>query len=328
MRRRDALILAVAAALPWAPSSAEAQRAGKMARVGRLSPISRATDERVFEQFRQGLRDRGWVEGETVAFEYRYAEGQLDRLPALASELVRLKVDVILAGSVAGALAAKGATGTVPIVMVAASDPVESGLVASFARPGGNVTGVTALYEALSAKRLELVKEAVPGVTRVGVLTTTLNPLGGRLHRELEEAARAMGVQLHVLQIRDPGEFEQAFVTMTRGGAGALLIGPDPMLNTHRTRLVELAARHRLPTMYGLREFVEAGGLMFFGASLAHMYVHAATYVDKILKGARPADLPVEQPTKFELVVNLQAARAIGLSISPALLLRANEVIN
>jgi putative ABC transport system substrate-binding protein len=327
MRRREALILTLASVVPWAPFSAQAQHAGKMARVGRLSPISGATDGRVFEGFRQGLRELGWVEGENIAFEYRFAEGQLDRLPALASELVGLKMDVILAGSIAGALAAKNATATIPIVMVTTGDPVTSGLVASFARPGGNVTGVTALIEALSAKRLELLKEMVPGVARVGVLTTPAYPAGGRLQRELEEAARALGVQLRMLQIRDPAEFEQALATMNREGVGALMVGPDPMFNTHRIRLVELAAKRHLPTMYGLREFVEVGGLMFYGASLPHMYVHAATLADKILKGARPADLPVEQPTKFELVINLQTAKALGLTISPTLMLRSDEVI-
>ena len=211
--------------------------------------------------------------------------------------------------------------------MVTTGDPVTSGLVASFARPGGNVTGVTALIEALSAKRLELLKEAVPRVARVGVLTTPAYPIGGRLHREVEEAARALGVQLRVLQIRDPREFEQAFATMRGEGTGALMMGPDAMFNTHRKRLVELAAKHHLPTMYGLREFVEVGGLMFYGASLPHMYVHAATFVDKILKGTKPGDLPVEQPTKFELVINLQTAKALGLIISPTLLVRSDEVI-
>lgn len=327
MRRREALILTLASVVPWAPFSAEAQQGRKMARVGRLSPISSATDQRVFEGFRRGLRELGWVEGENIAFEYRFAEGQLDRLPALASELVGLKVDVILAGSIPGVLAAKNATGTIPIVMVTTGDPVTSGLVASFARPGGNVTGVTALIESLSAKRLELLKEAVPGVARVGVLSTPAYPIGARLHQEVEEAARALGVQLRILEIRDPSEFEGAFATIGREGAGALMIGPDPMFNTHRRRLVELAARRHLPAMYGLREFVEVGGLMFYGASLPHMYVHAATFVDKILKGTKPADLPVEQPTKFELVVNLQTAKALGLTISPTLLLRSDEVI-
>lgn len=328
MRRREALILTLASIVPWAPIRADAQQGRKMARIGRLSPISSATDERVFEGFRRGLRELGWVEGENIAFEYRFAEGQLDRLPALASELVQLKVDVILAGSVPGALAAKNATGTIPIVMVTTGDPVTSRLVASFARPGGNVTGVTALVEALSAKRLELLKEAVPGVARVGVLSTPAYPLGASLHQEVEQASRALGVQLRMLQIGDPRELEDAFATISREGAGALLIGPDPMFNTHRRRLVELAAKHQLPAMYGLREFVEVGGLMFYGASLPHMYVHAATFVDKILKGTKPAALPVEQPTKFELVVNLKTAKALGLTIPATLLLRSDEVIN
>jgi putative ABC transport system substrate-binding protein len=327
MRRRDVLTLTLASVVAWAARSAEAQQAVKRARVGRLSPISGATDERVFQGFRHALRDLGWVEGANVTFEYRFAEGRLDRLPALARELVQLKVDLIVAGSVGGALAAKNATGTIPIVMVTTGDPVASGLVASFARPDGNITGVTALIEALSAKRLELLKEVVPGIARVGILTTPAYPAEGRLQRELEEAARVLGLQLRMLQILDPGEFEQAFATMSREGVGALMVGPDPMFNTHRVRLVELAAKHHLPTMYGLREFVEVGGLMFYGASLPHMYVHAATFADKILKGTRPANLPIEQPTKFELVINLRAAKALGLTIPPILLLRSDEVI-
>ena len=309
------------------PLPAKAQQAGKVVRVGRLSPISASTDGFVFDGFRQALHELGWIEGQNLALEYRFAAGQLDRLPALAAELVGLKVDVILAGSTPGALAAKNATGTIPIVMVTTGDPVGGGLVPSLARPGGNLTGVTALSEVGSAKRLELLKEVVPGVTRVAVLTNPTSPYTGPFVKEVGRAAQALGVQLHVIEVRDPSDFEQAFDAMRDAGDRALMVGTDPIFNTNRERLVELAAQRQLPTMYGLREFISAGGLMFYGASLPHMYRHAAIFVDKILKGARPVDLPVEQPTKFELVVNLRTAKQLGITIPPSILYRADKVI-
>jgi putative ABC transport system substrate-binding protein len=309
------------------PLATEAQQAGKVVRIGRLAPISASIDGRVLEGFRQALQDRGWVEGQNLAFEYRYADGQLERLPALAAELVRLKVDVILAGSTPGALAAKHATSTIPIVMATTGDPVGGGLVPSLARPGGNLTGVTALGEAVIGKRLELLTEAVPGVTRVAVLTDPASPYSGPFRHEVERAARALGVELHVLEGRDPGEFEPAFAAMRSEGAQALMMGMDPIFATHRRRIVELAAQSQLPTMYGLWEFVEVGGLMFYGESLPHMYRRAATFVDKILKGVKPADLPVEQATTFEFVINLKTAQALGLTLPPMFLFQADEVI-
>jgi putative ABC transport system substrate-binding protein len=327
MRRRTAWILTLTLSLLWGPLAAEAQPGGKMPRIGVLAPGTPAVSHPSLDAFRQGLRALGWAEGQNIAFEYRFAEGQLDRLPHLAAELVRLKVDVILAGSTRGALAAKHATGTIPIAMVIAGEPVASGLVASLARPGGNLTGVTALGQALSGKRLELLKEAVPGITRVAVLANVGYPDTEPFLTEVEGAARALGVQLRVLEVRDPSELEQAFAALSSERAGALMVGPDPMFGSNRRRIVELAATWRVPTMYSLWEFVDAGGIMFYGAPLPHMYRRVATFVDKILKGTKPADLPVEQPTKFELVINLKTAQALGLTLPSSVLFQATEVI-
>jgi len=279
------------------------------------------------EAFRKGLRDLGWIEGRDFAIETRFADGKPERLPELAEQLVRKRVDVLLVGSTPGALAAKKATSTIPIVMVTTGDPVGGGLVASLARPGGNLTGVTALGEVLTVKRLELLKEAVPRVTRVAVLTNPASPYTVSFLRERESAARALGVQLQVLQAQDPTKLEQAFAAMAGERAGALMVLTDVMFINHRRRIVELAAKSRLPAVYPEREFVGAGGLMFYGASLVDMYNRAAVYVDKILKGTKPADLPVEQPTKLELVINLKTARALGLAIPPSVLARADHVM-
>ena len=279
------------------------------------------------EAFRKGLRDLGWIEGRDFAIETRFADGKPERLPELAEQLVRKRVDVLLVGSTPGALAAKKATSTIPIVMVTTGDPVGGGLVASLARPGGNLTGVTALGEVLTVKRLELLKEAVPRVTRVAVLTNPASPYTVSFLRERESAARALGVQLQVLQAQDPTKLEQAFAAMAGERAGALMVLTDVMFINHRRRIVELAAKSRLPAVYPEREFVGAGGLMFYGASLVDMYNRAAVYVDKILKGTKPADLPVEQPTKLELVINLKTAKALGLAIPPSVLARADHVM-
>ena len=309
------------------PLAAGAQESGKVARIGRLSPLSRSTDTPSLDAFRQGMRELGWVEGRTFAIEPRFAEGKTERLPALASELVRLGVDVILAGSTTGGVAAHKATSTVPIVMVTTGDPMVSGLIASLARPGGNVTGVTALSQELGAKGLELLGQAVPGRGQVAILANSTYPGTDSLVRALHDAARALGMHLHVLEIREPKEIEGAFATTVREHARALMVLSDPMLVTHRGRIVELAAKARLPAMYAVRQFVDDGGLMFYGASLVAMYRHAAIHVDRILKGAKPGDLPFEQPTKFELVINLKTAKALGLTIPPSLLQRADQVI-
>ncbi len=282
------------------------------------------------EAFLQGLRDLGYLEGRNVVIEIRDAEGKLERLPALAAELVALKVDVILAGGTAQALAAMEATRTIPIVFTAAVDPVADGLVTSLARPGGNVTGVSSLVSELVGKWLELLKQAVPGISRVAVLWHP-GTLGERTEKDMlkgaDVAARGLGMRLQFVEARGPGDFDRAFSDMTRARAGALTVWASPMFVSERRRLVDLAAKNRLPAVYGLREFVDAGGLMAYGPNAADVFRRTATYVDKILKGAKPGDLPVEQPTKFELVINLKAAKALGLTIPQSLLQRADEVI-
>ena len=311
------------------PVAASAQQAAKIARIGYLA-TNLAAGPHLREAFLQGLRDLGYVEGRNVVIEYRDAEGKLERLPALAAELVALKVDVIVAASTLAALAAKQATRTLPIVFAAAGDPVASGLVTSLARPGGNVTGLSILAPELVGKCLELLKQAVPGVSRVAVLWQP-GALGERTEKDMlkeaEVAARALGVRLQFVEARGPADFDRAFSDMTRARAGALTVLASVMFFSERRRLVDLAAKNRLPAVYPLREFVDAGGLMSYGPNVADLFRRAATYVDKILKGAKPADLPVEQPTKFELVINLKTAKALGLTIPPSLLARADEVI-
>jgi putative ABC transport system substrate-binding protein len=327
MKRLAAALLSLAfLAAPLAAKAQEA-KAWKLVRIGRLSPLSADTDAPNLDAFRKGLRDLGWIEGQHFTIHARFADGRAERLPKLAAELVRQAVDIILTGSNPGALAAQHATTTIPIVMVTTGDPVAAGLVASLARPGGNVTGVTALGQVLNAKRLELIKEAVPGVSRVAVLINPVSAYTPPFLREREGMARALGLHLSVLEARDASAFETAFAALPSERAGALMIQTDAMFIRYRWRIVELVAKSRLPAVYGEREFVQAGGLMFYGASLATMYRHAAVHADKILKGAKPADLPVEQPTKFELVVNLKTAKTLGLTIPQSVLLRADEVI-
>jgi putative tryptophan/tyrosine transport system substrate-binding protein len=310
-----------------APLAAEAQQPVKVARIGVLAPGSPTSSPQLREAFRQQLRELGYVEGQNIVIEYRWAEGRAERLPDLAAELVSLNVDVIVAGGTPGPLAAKHATGTIPIVMTAAGDPVGSGLVASLARPGGNVTGLSARSPDLSGKRLQLLKEVVPGVARVAVLWNAANPYAALVVRETEAAARSLGVQVQFLEVRGPDDFENALPAAIRGRAGALIVVEDPLTFLYLKRIAEFAAQNRLPATYGYREFAEAGGLMTVGPNLADLYRRAAIFVDKILKGAKPADLPIEQPTKFELVINLKTAKALGLTLPPSLLLRADQVI-
>ena len=282
------------------------------------------------DAFRQGLRERGYVEGQNIVVEYRAADGKIERLPGLASDLARLKVDLIVATGTPLARAAQQATTTIPIVSAVMGDPVGDGLVASLARPGGNITGLTFLGPELVPKRLELLKQAVPRVSRVAALWHP-GAFGERTNRDMlketEAAARTLGVQLQLVAVRGPDELDGAFSTMTRARADALIVFPSTMLFSERRRIVDLAAKHRLPSMAMAREFVELGGLIAYGASIPDLIRRGVTYVDKILKGAKPADLPVEQPTKFELVVNLKTAKALGLTIPQSLLLRADEVI-
>ena len=328
VQRRDFLI--AAGALLAVPLAAEAQQAARIARIGYLTG-NLATGLHMQEAFRQGLRDLGYVEGRNVVIEYRDAQGKYKRLPALAAELVALKVEVIVVTNTPAALAAKQATKTIPIVLAWVGDPVGSGLITSLAQPGGNVTGLSFLVPELVGKRLELLKQAVPGASRIAVLwhpgdfpeRTEKDML-----READVAARALGVRLQVVEARGPEDFDRVFSDMARARADAVTVQSTNIFFIERRRLVELAAKNRLPAMYLTREFVDAGGLMSYAApSVADSFRRAATYVDKILKGAKPADLPVEQPTKFELVINLKTAKDLGLTIPQSVLARADEVI-
>ena len=318
--RRLTLVVTVALTLLAAPLAAEAQQAGKMFRIGGLGFGSP-------ELLRQSLREVGYVEGLNLAIEWRDAEGKTERFDALAAELVRLKVDVIVAANPAATFAAKRSTASIPIVMVNTPDPVQLGLVVSLGRPGGNVTGTTTLSADLSVKQLELLKEAVPRAVRIAVLWNPTNPWHPLALKGVEAAARSLAVQLQIVEVRGPEELDNAFATMTRERAGAVLVLADPMTFFHRARLADLAAKRRLPAMYGVRGYVDAGGLMSYWANQTDLYRRVASYVDRILKGAKPGDLPIEQPTRFELVINLKTARALGLTIPPSLLLRADHLV-
>src|SRR5215831_4832753 len=324
-RRR--FIAAIAGSLLAAPLTAGAQPAGKVYRLGYLT-TSGTLNSPYAEAFRQGLHDLGWVEGQNIVIEFRQAVGQLDRLPALATELVQLKVDVIVATPTPGALAAKSATATIPIVGISLTDPVGLGLIRSLARPGGNVTGVSYSVAAdIFGKDLELLREAVPKVRRVAVLANPAGPTHALILDNIKTAAGSLGLPLLPVGARGPGDFDSAFATMARERVGAVFVVTDPTYIADRARLADLATRNRLPSMFTQRADVEAGGLMSYGPSFAAMYRRAAGYVDKILKEAKPADLPVEQPTTFELVINLKTAKALGLTIPPSLLARADQVI-
>jgi putative ABC transport system substrate-binding protein len=298
----------------------------KIPRVGYVFGGTPTSAKQNIEAFRQGLRELGYVEGQTVALEIRGAEGRVERMPELVAELVDLKMDVLVAVSSPAAVAAKNATQTIPIVMVAA-DPVGLGLIASLSRPSGNMTGLSFLSEAISGKRLELLKEVVPGLARVGVLRNPRAPVHPILWKETEVAAQRLGVALEALEVRGPEDLEAAFATAKQRNAQALLAFDDGLTVTYKLRITALAASNRLPGMYPYREFPDAGGLMSYGPSPVFLHRRAVAFVDKILKGAKPADLPVEQPTKFELVINDKVAKALGLTIPPSLLARADEVI-
>ena len=306
-----------------------AARPLRVPHVGVLSPYSPSSDPaRAFGAFRDRLRDLGYVDGESISFEYRWAEGKPERLPALAAELARGRADVVVSTwGTPAALAAKGATATIPVVFVGAGDAVGVGLVASLARPGGNVTGSTYLSEETVGKQLQLLKEVVPRVSRIATLSNPANPVYGPLLQDIEATGRRMDVQVVRLGIQGEADVEPAFESARRERVGGLVVLRDAVLITYRERLVELAAKHRLPAIYGMREFVDAGGLMSFEPSLPDLYRRAAYLVAKILKGARPGELPVEQSSSFELAINLRAARSLGLTIPPAVLLRADHVI-
>jgi putative ABC transport system substrate-binding protein len=326
---RRAFIGTLTGALLVAPRVAHPQQAAKVYRLGLLAgaPPNSPGGRRAWEGFFQGMRELGYVEGQNILVEGRWYEDHTDRLPVLAAELVRLKVDVIVAGAPPAPEAAQRATSTILIVMANHADPVGTGLVASLAKPGKNVTGMSTLAPELVGKRLQMLKEVVPGISRVAVLSNPTVPSQALELREAKAAAGPLKMQLQLLEARAPGDFAGAFSAMTKERAGGVIIFSSSMFNAERTRIAELAAKSRVPAISSLREFAEAGGLMAYGVNLGESFRRAATYVDKILKGAKPADLPVEQPTKFELVINLKTAKALGLTIPPSLLQRADEVI-
>jgi putative ABC transport system substrate-binding protein len=318
----------LAGSLFAAPLAAEGQPAGRVPRIAWLGGQARETAHPYVQAFQRGLKDLGWIEGQNIVIEWRFSGGRAELLPDLAAELVRLRVDLIVVPSSPTALAAKNATKTIPLVTVAVGDPVALGLVASLARPGGNITGLTnSVGPEIAGKQLELLKEVVPRVSRMAVLWNP-NTRGNALAlRETEIAARALGLELQPLEARSLNDFDRAFAAMTAKRAGALLVLGDVMFSTHRNRLADLAAKNRLPAMYAARESVEAGWLMSYGPNTPELFRRAAAYVDKILKGAKPGDLPIEQPSKFELVINVKTAKALGLTMPPSLLQRADEVI-
>jgi putative ABC transport system substrate-binding protein len=307
--------------------TAEAQDAPRVPRVGYLFSFTPAEGRHLWEACRQGLRELGYVEGRNIILEPRWADGQYERLPGLAADLVRLNVDVIVVAATPGSLAVKAATNTIPVVIVAVGEPVKTGLVASLARPGGNVTGLSLLTAELSGKRLDLLGRVLRSVPRVAILMNPGNPIHAIFLEETRVAAQRLRVQLQPLEARTPKEIEQVFDAATRGRASALIVFDDPVIWSYRTQIVAAAARRGLPAMYGYREFVDDGGLMSYGPDRIDQYRRTATYVDKILKGAKPGDLPVEQSTKFELAINLKTAKALGLTIPPSLLQRADQVI-
>ena len=323
---RRAFVATLAAGVLLRPRAAPAQPAGRVARVGYLTPSSVSARGGMIE-LRQRLRDLGYVEGRDVRFEIRGANEDFERLPDLAADLVRTGVDLIVAVSSPAVRAAENATSTIPIVMVSGTDPVAGLFVVSLARPGSNVTGVTTYLPELAGKRLEVLRECLPGLRRVAVLANLRNPSSAAEARETEVAAKTMALEIHVADARLPEQYPDAFATVTRGGAGALFVTADPILSSNRERIMQLAASHRLPAMYEWPEIVEAGGLLSYGPSLADVNTRVAAYVDKILKGAKPADLPVQRPTRFELAVNLKTAAALGITIPSAMVGRAGRVI-
>jgi len=307
--------------------SAEAQQPTKIPRIGYLSATSLSTTAARVEAFRRGLNELGYTEGKDILIQYRYAEGKLDRVRELALELVRLNVDVIVSGGPAATGPAKEATTRIPIVMGQDTDPVGNGFVASLARPGGNITGLSTLAPELSGKQLELLKEIVPKLARVVFIGMSTEPGNAQALREIELAARAYGIKLQNIDIRDSKDIENGLREASQGRAGAVLVPQLPILASQRKQITELAVKRRLPAVYGQAEYVDIGGLIYYGPSITELFRRAATYVDKILKGAKPSDLPVEQPTKFEFVVNLKTAKQIGLTIPPNVLARADRVI-
>jgi putative ABC transport system substrate-binding protein len=327
MMRLRVIPLIVALALFVGPLAVAAQQPAKIPRIGMLLGGSPDWTAPTLEAFRQRLRELGYVEGHTLAIEYRFAEGKSEPLPALAAELVHLPVDILVTWGSAAAWAAKHATSTTPIVIGAATDPVAQGLAASHAQPGGNITGVASAPIGVQGKTVQVLTEAIPGLSRVALLWTSANPVHTLTVREAQEAAQGLGLQTQLLDVREASALDGAFAAMVQERAEALVVINDQLFLTHRTRLVELAGAYRLPTIYGQRQYVDAGGLMAYGMNFRENFRRAAVYVDKILKGANPAELPIEQPMTFELVLNLKAAQALGITIPPTLLVLADEVI-
>jgi putative ABC transport system substrate-binding protein len=325
--RRQLLVAVGASALIGMPLTSFAQSPGKVWRIGMLETVSPELNAANLDAFRQGLRELGYVEGRNLIVEYRSADGRAQRFPDLATELVSLKVDLIVTRGTPAAVAAKKATRTIPVIMANAGDPVGSGLVTSLARPGGNVTGLSSVPAELDPKRLELLRELVPGSARIAVLLNMSSPNNPPQWKEMEMAARALGVQPQLLDVRKPEDLGPAFDVATKQRADGLIVGGEGLFQANRKMIAELAAKHRLPAIYRSMDYIEAGGLMAYGPDYPDLYRRAATYVDKIFKGAKPGDLPVEQPTKFELIFNLKAAKALGLTIPVPLLLRADKVI-
>jgi putative ABC transport system substrate-binding protein len=323
VRRREFITL-LGGAAAW-PLAARAQQANKVYRIGVLEQTSAAMHDAYFAAFRQGLHEQGFVEGQNLLIEYRSADDRAERYPGLAAELVRLNVDLILTRGTPAVLAAKKATTTIPVVMAATGDPLA--IVGSLAQPGGNVTGLSAFNSELEAKRVELIRDAVPGLRGIGVLYNLGNPIFAFRFKELEKVAQSLGIEAHLLDVRKSEDLTAVFDTASKRRVDALVVSADGILQANRKRIAELAVMHRLPAIYTSREFIDVGGLISYGASYRDLYRRAATYVVKILKGTKPADLPVEQPTKFEMVINLKAAKALGLEMPPMLLARADEVI-
>jgi putative tryptophan/tyrosine transport system substrate-binding protein len=324
MKRREFIILS-GTVIAW-PLAARAQRAGKLPTIGFLVAGTPSTYSLWFAALVERLRELGWIEGRNVAIEYRWAEGRNERYAEIAAEFARLKVDVIVTVTTPAALAAKQATAVIPIVFAAVTDPVGTGLVASLARPGANVTGLSNQVSDTGGKKLEFLREVVPGLRRLAIMVNVNNPAVVLEKGEVQAAAPTFGLEIAISDIRRVEDIASAFDTL-KGRVDALYVCADPLMNTHRVRINTLALGVRLPTMHGFREYVEAGGLMSYGANIPHLFRRSADYVDKILRGAKPADLPVEQPTKFDFVINLTTAKALGIEVPPTLLARADEVI-
>ena len=326
MSRRGVALLVILAFLSL-PFAVDAQQGQRVYHIGVLETVSPALNAANFDAFRQGLRALGYVEGQNLVIEYRSADGDASRFPVFATELVHLPVDVLVTRGTPAALAAKNATGSIPIVMAAIGEPLGLGIVANLAQPGGNVTGLSAFVTALSGKRVELLREMLPRMQHIAALLNMGNPLFPPQWQEIETAARALGIEPQLLDVRKSEDIGRLFDAAITARADALIVGPDGVTQANLQSITALAATHRLPTMYPSRAFVDAGGLLSYGVSYPHLYSRAAAFVDKIFRGAKPGDLPVEQPTKFELIINLKTAKALGLTISPTLLFQADEVI-